>query len=154
MTHGRPRNFSASRIKALTFCQIGNLALKLLALVREVNFFRRIFRTEGINPWIWKSSPSDRDWETVSASQRSTASVTNGQCFRSGKAITSKSSRTCLLGGTNVNTFSISTALALMALRRRAWKPSSGVGVGSMLAAAASSVSTTDAGAFSWRVKG
>lgn len=62
--------------------------------------------------------------------------------------------RTCLLGGTNVNTFSISTALALMALRRRAWKPSSGVGVGSMLAAAASSVSATDAGAFSWRVKG
>lgn len=54
----------------------------------------------------------------------------------------------------NVNTFSISTALALMALRRRASKPSSGVSVGSMLAAATSSVSATDAGVFSWRVKG
>lgn len=50
MTHGRPRNFSASRIKALTFCQIRNLALEPLALVREVNFFSRIFRTGGINP--------------------------------------------------------------------------------------------------------
>lgn len=71
------------------------------------------------------------------------------------KQLQANSAEPACWGGTNVNTFSISTALALMALRRRDWKPSSGVGVGSMLAAAAaSSVSATDAGAFSWRVKG
>lgn len=56
--------------------------------------------------------------------------------------------------GTNVNTFSISTALALMAFKRRALKSSSGVSVGSMLAAATSSVSAAHAAVFSWRAKG
>lgn len=59
-----------------------------------------------------------------------------------------------LFRGTNVTTFSISTALALMAFKRRALKSSSGVSVGSVLAAATSSVSATDAAVFSWRAKG
>lgn len=63
-------------------------------------------------------------------------------------------SRNWLFRGTNVTTFSISTALALMAFKRRALKSSSGVSVGSVLPAATSSVSATDAAVFSWRAKG
>lgn len=57
--------------------------------------------------------------------------------------------------GASLTTFSISRALALMASNRRVLRSgSSGVGFGSMLAAATSSDSATDAGVFSWQVKG
>lgn len=55
---------------------------------------------------------------------------------------------------TNHPTFSISTAFALMASKRRAFKSSSGVNSGSALAAATSSDSAADAGVWSWRAKG
>lgn len=58
------------------------------------------------------------------------------------------------LRGANLTTFSISRALALMASDRRALKSASGVSFGSMLAAATSSVSATDAAVFSWQAKG